>query len=183
MSESNTMRARLLDQAPIPGAYRKAYEDALRSLFERRLSGWERVRYLVPTAGGLTAATLLLSLALTEPATTPPVTRGLLFGLAVLGAGWFAIGMRVLRKGSVHLVRDRRTVVRAALLCTALQMAFFAWRCTSDTDALPGLLVSSTLFLLAVGFWIEQSIREARLFAREERLRSRLAELRVEDRE
>jgi len=45
------------------------------------------------------------------------------------------------------------------------------------------LLVSSTLFLLAVGFWIEQSIREARLFAREERLRSRLAELRVEDRE
>ncbi|MFT5288528.1 MAG: hypothetical protein ACI8QS_000290 [Planctomycetota bacterium] len=160
------MRDRLLRIDSIGSADRADYDEALRNLFERKLSRLDRARYLVPTVTGLCMAIGLGSLALTEPASTPVETRIVLSVIAIIGAFWFVVFGRILRRGSVDLSRDRRVVCLAALVITSLQVLYFAWSFSTDPDALPGLIVGLLWVGLASVAYLVQRIRESELRVR-----------------
>ncbi len=167
------MRAHLLELDAIDRADRASYDSALRDLFDRKLSRWDRLRYLLPTIGGLLMAVGLTSVALTEPSSTPVLTRVLFLVMAGSGAFWFLMCGRILRRGSVNLRHDRRVVTLAALGFATLQALFFGWRSESDSAALPALVVSLVFVVLAATAFLAQRVHESELRMREQLLRSR----------
>ena len=185
-AESPARRERLLELDPPRGPARAEYERALAELFERRLGGFERLRYVLLTAAGALAALGLGSLALTEPPETPVATRAILGVLAAMGATWFAVAWRVLRRGSVHLIADRRRIASIVLAFAVLQCAFMgwiAWRQAPEsgaaaTDVLGGLYLGLAALLLAAVVYVAQRVREAELRTREQVLRAALAQVR-----
>ena len=92
--ESEPIRAKLLELDSIDRAKRECYDAALRELFDRKLSRWDRLRYLVPTIGGLVLAIGLGSVAVSEPASTPMQTRVLLATIAMGMVTSWALGER-----------------------------------------------------------------------------------------
>jgi len=176
-SESASNRERLLELDPPRGAARAQYEQALQQLFEQRLSRFERLRYVLLAAAGAIMALGLGSLALTEPATTPAATRIALGVLAAMGATWFLVAWRLVRRGSVHLVADRRRIAGIVFLFAVLQCGFFAWISWQRTDALTGLFVGGVMLVIAGVGYVVQHVREAELRTREQILRAALAGL------
>jgi hypothetical protein len=168
------LRARLLELEPMRTDERARYESALRELFDRRLGPWGRLRYLLPALGGLVVALGLGSLALTEPASTPDSTRALLGALALLGAAWFVLCARILRRGSVNVLRDGRALSALALACATLQALVFGWRAASDPAAVPALVLGLVFVVLASVVLLAQRIRESELRVREQLLRAQL---------
>lgn len=169
-----SLRARLLDLQPLEGPGRRACEQELARLFEHRLGRLERLRYLVPACAALVMALGLSSLALTEPDATPRATRFLLLGMALVAAWWFALCWRVLARGSVDLVRDRRRIAGTALACTLVQSAWFAWRTLQDPAQGAGLAVAVLLLAVALGVLVRQRRSESAARRRERELRARL---------
>ena len=159
----------------IDPARRQEYDDALQRIFQAKLSAWGRLRYLLPSMCGLLMALGMSTLALTEPSSTPLGTRLLLLGIALMGAAWFVICGRILLKGSIDLVADKRLVSGVALVFTALQALAFAWFTWSDASLLPGLILSVVFVLLAGVVFITQEIRSSELRLREHQLRALLA--------
>lgn len=174
--ESEPIRARLLELDSIDRAKRECYDAALRELFDRKLSRWDRLRYLVPTIGGLVLAIGLGSVAVSEPASTPMQTRVLLGGVAALGAFWFVVCGRILLRGSVNLRHDRRVVTVAALVFASIQTLLFGWRSAIDAAALPALVMSLVFVVLAATALIIQRVHESELRTREQFLRARLSQ-------
>lgn len=172
--EPEVLRTRLLELEPMREPERARYESALRELFERRLSPWDRLRHLLPASGGLVVALGLGSLALTEPAGTPEATRALLGVLALLGAAWFVLCARILRRGSVNALRDGRALSATALACSTLQALVFGWRAAADPAAVPGLILGLVFVVLAAAVLLAQRIRESELRVREQLLRAQL---------
>ena len=176
-AESPSQRERLLQLDPPLGTARADYERKLGELFERRLSRFERLRYVLLSAAGAVVALGLGSLALTEPDTTPPATRAILGVLAAMGATWFFVALRLARLGSVHLIVDRGRVAAIVLAFSALQCVFFAWISRDRPEMVAGFYVGLTALLLASAIFIAQRIRESELRSREEFLRASLAHL------
>ena len=173
-AESPSQRERLLELDPPSGQARAAYERALQELFERRLGRFERLRYVLLATAGASMALGLGSLAITEPATTPAATRAALGVLAAMGATWFFVAWRLLRRGSVHLISDRRRIAAIVFFFAVLQSGFFAWHSWQNPDSIHGLYVGLVgLVITAVGF-IVQNVREAELRTREQILRATL---------
>ncbi len=172
--ESN-LRERLLDLQPLDGPGRLACERELACLFERKLGRVERLRYLVPACAALVMALGLSSLSLSEPDSTPLSTRAALLGMAALGAWWFVLCWRILRRGSVDLLCDRRRIAGTALGCTLLQTAWFAWHALRDPAQWAGLALAAPLFALALAVFVHQRRRESAARRREQELRTRLA--------
>lgn len=172
--EAESLRARLLELEPMRPDERVRYEGALRELFDRRLGPWGRLRYLLPALGGLVVALGLGSLALTEPETTSASTRALLGVLALLGAAWFVLCARILRRGSVNVLRDGRALSAMALSCATLQALVFGWRAAGDPAAVPALVLGLVFVVLASVVLLTQRIRESELRVREQVLRAQL---------
>lgn len=173
--ESASNRERLLDLDPPRGAARAQYERALEQLFEHRLGRFERLRYVLLCAVGAIVALGLSSLALSEPATTPLVTRSALLVLAAMGATWFFVGLRLVRRGSVHMIADRRRIASIVLLFAVLQCLFFAWISMTRAEGQAGLVVGLIILVVAGVEFLAQRVRESELRVREEILRAALS--------
>ncbi len=167
-------RERLLEQDPLSGPARAGYERALAELFERRLGRFERLRYVLLAAVGAIAALALGSLALTEPATTPLATRVVLGVLAAMGATWFALAARLVRRGSVHLVADRARIAGIVLFFAVLQCGFFGWLSFRHPESVLGLFVGLAGLVIAAVVFLVQRMRESELRTREQILRGML---------
>ncbi len=168
------LRDRLLDLDPLGAEQRRELQSTLAELFERRLSPRQRLGLLLPTAAGLLGAIALTALAVSEPPTTPWTTRLTLLVLALIGLFWFLACGRLLRRGSLHLVRDRNLLTSAALGFTTLQSLGFGALAARDPERLAGLLVSLLFSLLAAVAFLHQRGRASELRLREELLRARL---------
>lgn len=168
------LREELLGVEGMSGAAVDRYRAQLDELMSRKLSAGGRLRYLAPLLGGGAVALALTALAASEPASTPLATRLLLLALAAIGAAWAVLAGRVLRRGSVDLIGDRRAFATAALVFTVAQAGFFAWRATESSTALPGLVLSLAFVVLATGLFVAQRVRESELRIREQQLRAEL---------
>lgn len=171
----SSLRARLLELQPLEGPGRLACEQELARLFERKLGRFERLRYLVPACAALVMALGLSTLSLSEPDSTPRTVRILLLGMAILGAWWFVICWRILRRGSVTLTGDRRRIAATALGCTLLQTGWFAWRAIRDPSQGAALAMAAPLFVLALVIFVRQRRRESAAHRREQELRAQLS--------
>lgn len=181
-AESSSLREQLLDLDPPSPSARAAYEHALAELFERRLASWERVRFVTAAVGGAIAALVCGSLAVSEPESTPLTTRAALGAMSLMGATWFVVAWRLLRRGSIHLVRDRRLVASIVLAFATLQALFFAWAARDSFSWLawirPGaaqaFFVSLIVLVLAALVFVVHHLRESELRTREQFLRVQL---------
>jgi hypothetical protein len=181
-AESAANRERLLALDPPAGALRAEYERALAALFERRLDGWERVRFVAAAAGGAISALVCGSLALSEPETTPSSTRIVLGVMSAMGVTWFVVAWRLLRRGSVHLIADRRRVASIVLAFATLQALYFAWAARGSfgwlawtrPGAAPALFTSLVVLIVAATVFVVHHIRESELRSREQHLRAAL---------
>jgi hypothetical protein len=181
-AESAANRERLLALDPPAGALRADYERALAGLFERRLDGWERARFIAAASGGAIAALVCGSLAISEPDTTSNSTRIVLGVMSAMGATWFVVALRLLRRGSVHLIADRRRVASIVLAFATLQALYFAWAARDSfgwlswtrPGAAPALFVSLVVLILAATVFVVHHLRESELRAREQTLRAAL---------
>lgn len=181
-AEPSSLREHLLDLDPPRPAARAAYERALAELFERRLAGWERARFVVAAVGGAIAALVCGSLALSEPEATAWTTRAALGAMSLMGVTWFVVAWRLLRRGSIHLVRDRRLVAAIVLAFATLQALYFAWAARDSFSWLawirPGaaqaFFVSLVVLVLAAVVFVLHHVREGELRVRERHLRAAL---------
>ncbi len=148
---------------PMEGPGYDEYRQRVRGLIERRLTRGDRIKYLFPAAGGFVMALVLISLAISEPDTTPANTRWILFGLGLIGAGWCYIGCRTLLRGSLNLLVDQRQLARFALLVSTLQAAVFALRWTGEESVLPALVFSLVFVVVSAALVVVARIQEAEL--------------------
>lgn len=181
-ADSSSSREHLLNlDLPNPAA-RAAYERALAELFERRLAGAERLRFVAAAVGGAIAALVCGSLAVSEPDSTHWPTRAALGVMSAMGATWFVVAWRLLRRGSIHLVRDRRLVASIVLAFAALQALYFAWAARDTFSWLawirPGaaqaFFVSLIVLVLAALVFVRHHVRESELRVREQQLKAAL---------
>lgn len=167
---TSSIRNELLGLDPFERERFPGYAAEVEALVQRRLGAIDKIRFLLPTVGGFTMAAVLSTLALTEPASTPAHTRGVLLTLAAGGAAWFFAGLRILRRGSLNLIGDRRTIARLALGLSLLQLAFFAIRLAVTGE-------SGSAAIMALGFALVAALLHALEGRRASEIRRRVAAL------
>lgn len=170
-----------LEQARTSDELRRRYEGAVQSLLERRLGPARRLLYAAVAVLGLVGAGVCASLAATEPAGTPPLTRAALTLCALFGASWFALAAAVLRRGSLHHRRHGGAAARMAFGFTlATVLLFSALAAASPGPATAGTLVGGLALLIAAAVVrLTHAIEASELRTREQALalELRLAQL------
>jgi hypothetical protein len=149
---------------------------ALERLARTELSRGARLGHVVLALVASTMTTVVVALWLTEPVL--PARTSAAFGLlTVIGLGWAAYSIWVLRARRVVLARQRVVAGRLAFAFTGV----FAAGClvlgltTTIQAARPAIAMSLGLLVVALWLWRRAEASHARLLARRETLGRNLA--------
>ena len=182
MNESLRERLLELQLEQMPPALRERYDQEVRAMLEKRMTGTDRKVWLGGTVMSAVFAVLLGTFAIIVPPGVPlpariPVAVGALFSV-----GFAILGVRVLRRGSIDLKFDTSVCIRMVWGFAVLTAIMFAVMSLLVPDRIVGLwMMIFGLVVLVVGavFLIRHVIEQSELKTREKLLEIeyRLAEL------
>jgi hypothetical protein len=178
MAEGNARARELLaldhDHDP---ELRRRYEEAVRRLQDGGQSMVRRAVYLIVSVLGTVGGLAVASLALTEPASVPPITRIGLAMSGLFGISWGVLCAWGLVRRPGNLPSDRTLVVRVALGCTLLA-ALYTGVVVAVSDASPpslGMLgVSLTFLAVAAVMSVNHRVEQAEVRTRKQILQVEL---------
>jgi hypothetical protein len=180
MSEANrAFRQRLLKAEPVTPALKERYHKELQAMFEKQLGGPGRWIWLGSAILGLGFAVLFGTLAVVAPAEFPWWGRlGFAVG-ALFGVGWLWLGLRVFRRGSLHLKYDTGAATGMSWVFVVLMVTLAMVFAPEDLVGLRMILSTFVFLVMGAVFLIRHVIEQSELKTREKLLEIeyRLAEL------
>lgn len=172
----------LLDLDSSDPALRERHRKALAARLGDLPPAFGKTRHAAVGLAGLVAALVCGSLSLTEPATIPGATRGLLALFALIGLGWTLFAGWALAKRRGDYAAERALAAKMAFgftLAAIAGVSFAAALTGKEAAAAPLLAVGLALLILAAVLMTNARIDQAELAIRERILR---LELRLLDR-
>ncbi|MEN6493434.1 MAG: hypothetical protein ABFD16_04005 [Thermoguttaceae bacterium] len=180
---NDSFRERLLELEPMTPAVKERYDQEVRAMLEKRITGTDRKVWLGGTVMSVVFAVLLGVFAIIPPLAEVPLLARLPVALGVLFCVGFAIlGVRVLRRGSMDLKSDTSFLIGMTWGGVVLTVAMFMIMSLLIPDRIVGLWLSVFgVVVLVIGavFLIRHGIAQSELRTREKLLEIeyRLAEL------
>jgi hypothetical protein len=178
-SVPNDFRERLIRCESVTPAHRQQYEKEMRAMLEKQLTGVRRWVWGLAALMGVGFAVLFGTVAVMMPAEFPLWGRLGFAAGALFGVGWAALGIRVLRRGSIHLKLDTGAAAGMAWALPVTLLTLFMVSAPDDVIGLRMILCGLVFLVMGVAFLLRHVIELSELKTREKLLQIeyRVAEL------
>jgi hypothetical protein len=179
---ASNFRDQFLAAEPYDPALRQKYQLEVQAMFERKLTAPHRVVYVITGLLAVAFVVLFSTLAVVAPKGFPPLVR-VAFGVGVLfSLGWAVLSYRILRRGSVLLRNDSKTMAAMVWVFMVIMITIFMVVSDRAGDHIWGvkMVVEGLVFFIgAAVFLINTVVQDAQMRTQEKLLEIeyRLAEL------
>jgi hypothetical protein len=175
----NDFRERLIRCESMTPAYRQKYEEEMRAMLEKKLTGVRRWVWGLSAVMGVAFAVLFGTVAIVLPAEFPWEGRLGFAAGALFGIGWAVLGIRVFRRGSIDLKFDTGAAAGMAWGLPVVLVTLFMVSAPEDIIGLRMILCGLVFLVMGAAFLIRHVIELSELKTREKLLEIeyRLAEL------
>lgn len=169
----------LLKVEQVTPALKQRYDQEIQAMLEKPLMGIRRWSWLAAAIGGLGFAVWFITLAITLPEKFPWLGRLRLVAGAMFGIGWAIVGIRVFRRGSLHLKVDPGIVAGMTWVFVLLLVILFGIAAPDTVAGLRMILFGLVFLLIGAVVLIRHAIEQSELKSREKLLEIeyRLAEM------
>jgi hypothetical protein len=172
-------RQRLLNVDQITPALQQRYHKEIETMLEKPLTGFRRWGWLGSAVLGITFTVVFGTVAIAAPTEFPWWGRIAFAAGALFGIGWAILGIRIFRRGSMHLKKDTGAAMGMTWGFLVLMMTLFMVFASNDIVGVRMIVNGLVFLVMGIAFLLRHVIEQSELKTREKLLEIeyRLAEL------
>jgi hypothetical protein len=180
MNETNRdFRQRLLSVEQVTPSLQQRYRKEIQNMLEKPLTGFRRWGWLGSAVLGVTFTIVFGITAVVAPTGFPWWGRIAFAVGALFGIGWAILGIRIFRRGAMHLKKDTGAAMGMTWGFLVFMMTLFMVFATNDIVGLRMVVNGLVFLVMGIAFLLRHVIEQSELKTREKLLEIeyRLAEL------